>query len=47
MEDYGQWNCKNYMDIKKQIIVVTGNVVNKVFRIGDSWVWNGFGSPWG
>ncbi len=32
---------------KKEIIVVTGNVVNKVFKIGDSWVWNGFGSPWG
>ena len=28
-----------------QIIVITGKVVNNIFRIGDAWVWNGIGTP--
>ena len=28
-----------------QIIVITGKVVNNIFRISDSWVWNGIGTP--
>ena len=28
-----------------QIIVITGKVVDKIFRIGDAWVWNGIGTP--
>ena len=31
----------------KEYIVVTGNIVNKVFMIGNSWVWNGVGKIWG
>lgn len=28
-----------------QIIVITGKVMDKVFKIGDAWVWNGIGKP--
>ena len=31
----------------KEFIIVTGNVVNNVFKIGDAWVWNGSGNMWG
>ena len=31
----------------KEYIVVTGNIINGVFRGGDAWVWNGLGILWG
>lgn len=36
---------KYYINIKGKIIVITGKVVDKIFRIGDAWVWNGKGKP--
>lgn len=30
---------------KGEIVVITGKVVDKIFRIGDAWVWNGSGTP--
>ena len=32
---------------KGEFIVVTGNIVNGIFKIGDAWVWNGSGKLWG
>ena len=49
----GTWKVMNNGSVRiilqygKNTIVVTGSVVNKVFKIGDAWVWNGVGSPWG
>ena len=31
----------------KEYIVVTGNVVNGIFKIGDAWVWDGISNLWG
>lgn len=28
-----------------QTVVITGKVVDEVFRVGDAWVWNGIGKP--
>ena len=47
----GSWNLLSNGTIKilyhycGQIIVITGNVVNNVFRVGNAWVWNGIGTP--
>lgn len=47
----GSWNflsngsVKILYKYKGEIVVITGKVVNKVFRIGDAWVWNGQGKP--
>ena len=47
----GSWNMlsngtiKILWQYKGQIIVITGKVVDKIFRIGNAWVWNGVGSP--
>ena len=31
----------------KEFVVVTGVVINKVFQIGDAWVWDGISKLWG
>ena len=31
----------------KEYIVVTGNIINGVFHIGDAWVWDKIGNLWG
>ncbi|MBQ7670789.1 MAG: hypothetical protein IJS45_08730 [Clostridia bacterium] len=31
----------------KEYIVVTGNIVNGIFKVGDAWVWNKITSLWG
>ncbi len=31
----------------KEYIIVTGNIINGVFHIGDAWVWNHIGNMWG
>ena len=47
----GSWNLlsdgsvKILYKYKGKIIVITGKVVDKIFRIGDAWVWNGKGKP--
>ena len=47
----GSWNllsdgsAKILYKYKGKIIVITGKVVDKIFRIGDAWVWNGKGKP--
>ena len=47
----GTWNLLSNGSVKilykygGQIIVITGKVVNNIFRIGDAWVWNGIGTP--
>ena len=46
----GSWNLLSNGTIKILYhycgqIIVTGNVVNNVFRVGDAWVWNGIGTP--
>lgn len=28
-----------------QTVMITGKVVDEVFRVGDAWVWNGIGKP--
>ena len=43
----GRWYIQNNGSVKilwtykNEIIVITGKVVNKIFRIGNAWVWNG------
>ena len=47
----GSWNLlsdgsvKILYKYKGKIIVITGKVVDKIFRNGDAWVWNGKGKP--
>lgn len=47
----GSWNLlsngsvKILYKYKGRIIVITGKVVNKIFKIGNAWVWNGKGKP--
>ena len=47
----GKWNLlsngsvKILYKYKGEIIVITGNVVDKIFKIGNAWVWNGKGKP--
>ena len=31
----------------REYVVVTGNIINGVFHIGDAWVWNHIGNMWG
>ena len=43
LQDNGSIKIKYYYG--KEIIVITGKVVNNVFHIGNAWVWNGKGTP--
>lgn len=47
----GTWALQSNGSIKityrynGQIVVVTGNNVKNVFKVGNAWVWNGYGKP--
>ncbi len=47
----GTWNLLSNGSVKilykygGQTIVITGNVVERIFKVGNAWVWNGIGKP--
>lgn len=47
----GTWELLDNGSVKirykygEEIIVITGKVINDIFRISNAWVWNGIGIP--